>query len=139
MKNQSDQIALLHLKWQELTKLNRPFNCSDYFPWELWLSRGYTSADLELVIGYIWARIKDGKRQKESFKLSNLLEPSRFADDLAFARPAQREVKATPKDKILAAIGWPKQDEKPARTAAEVMASHETMARMLKEYREKNL
>ena len=94
MKNQSDQIALLHLKWQELTKLNRPFNCADYFPWELWLSRGYTSADLELVVGYIWKRIKEGQRQKESFKLSNLLEPSRLL--MTWLSPDEHSARLSP-------------------------------------------
>ena len=108
----SQKCQLIHLKWQELTKLNRPFNCGDYLYWEMFFAAGYTSADLELVVTYIWKRIKEGQRQKESFKLSNLLEPSRFADDLAFARPAQREVKPSPRDKILAATGRadPKKD-----------------------------
>jgi len=132
MKNQSDQIALLHLKWQELTKLNRPFNCADYWPWELWLSRGYTSADLELVVGYIWKRIKEGQRQKESFKLSNLLEPSRFADDLAFARPAQREVKPSPRDKILAATGRAEPKKDPEQVKAIVARCLEEIRREVK-------
>ena len=132
MKNQSDQIALLHLKWQELTKLNRPFNCGDYWPWELWLSRGYTSTDLELVVTYIWKRIKEGQRQKESFKLSNLLEPSRFADDLAFARPAQREVKPSPRDKILAATGRAEPKKDPEQVKAIVARCLEEIRREVK-------
>jgi hypothetical protein len=59
---------------------------SCFFTWELWLSRGYTEADLRLVTDYIWRRIKAGKRQHEAFRFSNLIgRPDNFEEERSLA------------------------------------------------------
>lgn len=77
-----------------------------HFRWETWLGQGWTEADLKLVVDYIWKRVKAGKRERESFKLSNLLEPDRFAEDLSMAKSeARKPVVAPDKRRVMLATG----------------------------------
>lgn len=100
------QTAAMHNLWMALTKQTKPYSISDHFRWEVWFGQGWNQADLQLVISYIWKRVKAGKRERESFKLSNLLDIDRFAEDLSMAKSeARKPVVAPDKISVLRATG----------------------------------
>lgn len=90
------------------------YDMSRHFQWEAWAAAGYTVEDLHLVVAYIWRRIKAGKREMESFKLSVLIgDLSKFEDDLSIARSesavaqkeARRPIASPSKAAVLRATG----------------------------------
>lgn len=100
------QTQSLHTLWMSLAKQTQPYSWTCHFRWETWLGHGWTEADLKLVVDYIWKRVKAGKRERESFKLSNLLEPDRFSEDLSMAKSeARKPVVAPDKKRVMLASG----------------------------------
>jgi hypothetical protein len=53
--------------------------------WEL-LKEGHTLEDIRIVIAYLQKEIRAGKRNVGALKLSNLLQPDRFEEDLEISR-----------------------------------------------------
>jgi hypothetical protein len=53
--------------------------------YELWRA-GYTRQDLRLVITYLQREIRAQRRNVGALKLSNLLQPDRFEEDLQISR-----------------------------------------------------
>jgi hypothetical protein len=51
---------------------------------------GFTEADVQAVIGYLQREIRQGRRNVGALKLSNLLQPDRFEEDLNISRVALR-------------------------------------------------
>ena len=49
---------------------------------------GFTEADLQTVIAYLQREIRHGRRNVGALKLSNLLQPDRFEEDLNISRVA---------------------------------------------------
>jgi len=47
---------------------------------------GFTEADLQTVIRYLQREIRHGRRNVGALKLSNLLQPDRFEEDLNISR-----------------------------------------------------
>jgi hypothetical protein len=47
---------------------------------------GFTEADLQTVIRYLQREIRQGRRNVGALKLSNLLQPDRFEEDLNISR-----------------------------------------------------
>lgn len=58
--------------------------------WFELLRAGYTLADLRHLIGYLQREIRAGRRNVGALKLSNLLQPDRFEEDVAISRVALR-------------------------------------------------
>ena len=54
--------------------------------WYEWLRAGFTLQDLRRVIGYLQREIREGRRNVGALKLSNLLQPDRFEEDLYIRR-----------------------------------------------------
>jgi hypothetical protein len=54
--------------------------------WFELLRTGITLDDLARVIGYLQREIREGRRNVGALKLSNLLQPDRFEEDLAISR-----------------------------------------------------
>lgn len=107
------QTESIHALYCHLTKRDQRYTITSHFVWEAYLAH-YTESDLRLVCGYIWKRIKAGKRTPEAFRLMNLVgSMSNFDDDLASARSdatiAQKEAtrpKVSPaKANVLRATG----------------------------------
>jgi hypothetical protein len=51
---------------------------------------GFTEADVQTVIRYLQREIRQGRRNVGALKLSNLLEPDRFEEDLNISRVTLR-------------------------------------------------
>ena len=54
--------------------------------WFEWLRAGFTPEDLRRVITYLQREIRAGHRNVGALKLSNLLQPDRFEEDLQISR-----------------------------------------------------
>ena len=54
--------------------------------WYEWLRAGFTPQDLRQVISYLQREIRAGRRNVGALKLSNLLQPDRFEEDLNIRR-----------------------------------------------------
>ena len=54
--------------------------------WYEWLRAGFTLEDLRRVVLYLQREIRQGRRNVGALKLSNLLQPDRFEEDLHIRR-----------------------------------------------------
>jgi hypothetical protein len=131
----------LHTTYVHITHRPVRYDMGKFFRWEAWANRGWTEADLKLVVAYIWHRIRQGKRFEESFRFKNLIEDQdRFEEDLvdarAWARQSQQEPGVPARVRVLSATGRTQAVVDTSRSAASVMREHQTMAKLLKEYRE---
>ena len=54
--------------------------------WYELLQAGFNEADLQRVISYLQREIREGRRNVGALKLSNLLQPDRFEEDLNISR-----------------------------------------------------
>lgn len=64
--------------------------------WYELLRAGFTESDLQRVIRYLQREIRDGRRNVGALKLSNLLQPDRFEEDLNISRVALYAPKPAP-------------------------------------------
>lgn len=78
----AEQIATVHQLYCHLTgqSLRRGFDRERQ--WYEWLRAGFTPEDLRRVIAYLQREIREGRRNVGALKLSNLLQPDRFEEDL---------------------------------------------------------
>lgn len=58
--------------------------------WFELLRAGHTTDELRHLVGYLQREIRAGRRNVGALKLSNLLQPDRFEEDLAISRVALR-------------------------------------------------
>jgi len=64
--------------------------------WFELLRAGFTAEDLRRVIGYLQREIRAGRRNVGALKLSNLLQPDRFEEDLQISRVRLRPLPSSP-------------------------------------------
>lgn len=87
------EIYCQHVAWSmPLTLHNREL-------WERWLCAGFCESDLKLVLHRWQFKIMRGT-DSGVIRLSRLLDPDTFAEDLALAHSEQKRV-PTPKEKAL--------------------------------------
>lgn len=120
----TDQTKSLHAQYNSITGISLPYTMRCHYAWELWLAAGYTSKDLDMVVAYIKSRIKAGKRERESLKLSLLIgDTERFAEDLSMAKAWSRTPKVDPnKAAMLRATGRNEVVKDNVKTPAQVLA-----------------
>lgn len=127
-----------------LTGLQARYSMHTHFTIEAWMAHGNTAKDLEQVIAYIWRRIKAGKRERESFKLCNLIgDPARWDDDLSIARAeASGMARKGPqmpagRANVLRSSGRPQiAPERPTRTPAQIMGSSPSVPQLIQQLRD---
>ncbi len=81
-----EQIAALHQLYCDLTGQRLRLGFDRERQWYEWLRTGFTPEDLRRVIGYLQREVREGRRNVGALKLSNLLQPDRFAEDLNIRR-----------------------------------------------------
>jgi len=81
-----EQIASLHQRYCQLTGQSLRLGFDRERQWFEWLRAGFTPEDLRRVIGYLQREIREGRRNVGALKLSNLLQPDRFEEDLNIRR-----------------------------------------------------
>lgn len=132
----TQETAALHEEFNRLTKQSVRYDMSRHFAWEAWLAEGYTADDLRLVIAYIWRRIKAGKRERESFKLSVLIgSQSRWEDDLSMARSEATVASKTPRVNAGRAAVQRSTGREPERPKSDPEAVNAIVARCLEQMR----
>lgn len=78
----NNQIQQLHQLYCHLTGQSLRLGFDRERQWYEWLHAGFTEKDLRRVIGYLQREIREGRRNVGALKLSNLLQPDRFEEDL---------------------------------------------------------
>jgi hypothetical protein len=81
-----EQITAVHQLYCQLTGQSLRLGFDRERQWFEWLRTGFTPQDLRRVIGYLQREIREGRRNVGALKLSNLLQPDRFEEDLHIRR-----------------------------------------------------
>jgi hypothetical protein len=81
-----EQIAALHQLYCQLTGQSLRLGFDRERQWYEWLRAGFTPQDLRRVVGYLQREIRESRRNVGALKLSNLLQPDRFEEDLNIRR-----------------------------------------------------
>ena len=82
----SEQIAAAHQYYCHLTSQGLGLGFDRERQWYEWLRAGFTLEDLRRVVTYLQREIRQGRRNVGALKLSNLLQPDRFEEDLQISR-----------------------------------------------------
>lgn len=82
----SQQITAAHQLYCQLTGQSLRLGFDRERQWYEWLRAGFTLEDLRRVIAYLQREIRQGRRNVGALKLSNLLQPDRFEEDLNIGR-----------------------------------------------------
>ena len=85
-----ERIAALHRLYCALTRQPLSLRFDRQRLWFEWLHAGYDAPDLRAVILYLQREIRHQRRQIGALKLSNLLQPDRFEEDLCISRACLR-------------------------------------------------
>ena len=88
--------------------------------WFELLRAGYTLNDLRAVIPYLQREIREHRRNVGALKLSNLLQPDRFEEDLQISRVRLRASATTPSPLPPSSMS-PAQQEKGRQRALECL------------------
>jgi hypothetical protein len=80
------QIVAAHQLYCQLTGQSLRLGFGRERQWFDWLRAGFTPEDLRRVIGYLQREVREGRRNVGALKLSNLLQPDRFEEDLNIRR-----------------------------------------------------
>jgi hypothetical protein len=81
-----EAIAAAHQCYCQLTGQSLRLGFDRERQWYEWLRAGFTLEDLRRVLGYLQREIREGRRNVGALKLSNLLQPDRFEEDLNIRR-----------------------------------------------------
>ena len=98
-----ERIAAAHQLYCQLTGQNLRLGFDRERQWYEWLKAGFSPQDLRRVILYLQREIREGRRNIGALKLSNLLQPDRFEEDL-YIRRALLEAPARPQPAPPAAL-----------------------------------
>ena len=95
-----EAIAAAHRYYCQLTSQALRLGFDRERQWYEWLRAGFTLEDLRRVVTYLQREIRQGRRNVGALKLSNLLQPDRFEEDLQIRRvrlePLARSPAPTP-------------------------------------------
>jgi hypothetical protein len=80
------QITRAHELYCRLTGQDLPMRYDRQRQWFELLRAGHTLADIEHVVRYLQREIHAARRNVGALKLSNLLQPDRFEEDLGISR-----------------------------------------------------
>jgi len=92
-------IAQAHGLYCRLTGQDLPIRYDRERQWYELLRAGHTLADVEHVVRYLQREIRATRRNVGALKLSNLLQPDRFEEDLGISRLRVRAPTAQPAPK----------------------------------------
>jgi hypothetical protein len=90
------QIQELHQTYCRLTGQNLSLRFDRERLWYEFLRAGFTERDLIQVVGYLQKEIRQTRRNVGALKLSNLLQPDRFEEDLNISRVRLRPAANAP-------------------------------------------
>jgi len=124
MKLDRHQIQQAHDAYCELTGQTLSLGFDRERLWFELLKTGITLEDLRRVIAYLQREIREGRRNVGALKLSNLLQPDRFEEDLQISRvrlhkkfPAKNARPAT----VRPQASSPQEDQRARERALEIL------------------
>lgn len=86
-----EQIKAIHGAYVRLTGQDVALDMHRESVWFEWLRKGFTEADLKLVVCHVRKGMPSGDRKQGALKFSNLIgQLDRFEEDLAMARALAR-------------------------------------------------
>ena len=91
-----EQISTAHQLYCQLTGQSLRLGFDRERQWYEWLRAGFTLQDLRRVIRYLQREIRENRRNVGALKLSNLLQPDRFEEDLNIRRVRLEPLSAPP-------------------------------------------
>lgn len=113
------KIAQAHALYQALTAQTLSLRFDRERQWYEWLRAGFGLEDLRWVVGYLQREIRERRRNVGALKLSNLLQPDRFEEDLAISRVRLRPAPKPPSPaRFTPAPGRSPQEQEQARQRA---------------------
>jgi hypothetical protein len=106
-------IAQAHALYGQLTAQSLSLRFDRERAWFEWFRGGFDLDDLRRVVRYLQREIREGRRNVGALKLSNLLQPDRFEEDLHISRVSLYPQKPSPPPLI-----QPSQEQIPNRQLA---------------------
>src|SRR5437879_5666978 len=97
--NIAQQISATHQLYCQLTGQTLCLGFDRERQWFEWLRAGFTLDDLRRVVTYLQREIREGRRNVGALKLSNLLRPDRFEEDLNIRRVRLEPLPRAPSSK----------------------------------------
>ncbi len=91
-----ETITAAHQLYCQLTGQSLRLGFDRERQWYEWLRAGFTLQDLRRVVAYLQGEIREGRRNVGALKLSNLLQPDRFEEDLNIRRVRLEPLPAPP-------------------------------------------
>jgi hypothetical protein len=88
--NPAELIEQAHALYCELTGQKILLRCNWQRSWYELFRWGFTLEDVRCVVGYLQKEIRHERRNIGALKLSNLLQPDRFEEDLNISRARLR-------------------------------------------------
>ncbi len=138
-----EHIKALYDCYVTATKLDLKLTMGLTFQLERFAVEGFTCDDVNLVVAYLWRRIKAGKRQKECLLPRNLIvNTDEFAENLSMARSESRSLQTKPdprKESVLKATGRSAEVTSDTKSAQQILEQNKLMASMLSKWKEENL
>ena len=106
-----EQIPAAHQLYCQLTGQSLRLGFDRERQWYEWLRAGFTLTDLRRVVTYLQREIREGRRNVGALKLSNLLQPDRFEEDLNIRR-VRLEPPSAPPAQALPQLSEPERELK---------------------------
>ena len=86
LRPEGQRVGRAHALYCRLTGQNLPLRYDRQRQWYELLRAGHSLADVEHLIRYLQREIRASRRNVGALKLSNLLQPDRFEEDLGISR-----------------------------------------------------
>jgi hypothetical protein len=91
-----ERVAALHTWYCQALQVEMPLTPGAEYAWFQWLRTGYNGPQLKRVLRYLVREIRADRRMPGAIKLSHLLDPEQFAEDLALSQIDWQERKPMP-------------------------------------------
>lgn len=107
MTDETPIFRHLHGVYCQLANAQLVLTMERIYWWSHFKARGFTEADLRLVLRYLWHEIKAERRRYGALKFSNLIQDvDRFEEDLFLARAWDRNYRPVPTSKQQTVAAW---------------------------------
>jgi hypothetical protein len=110
-KNWSQSVRELHELYCHWTDQTLTLRFDRERLWYEFLHAGFSAADLKRVVTYLQKEIRAERRNVGALKLSNLLQPDRFEEDLNISRVRLKPAAPRPNPTVQPALDPPIDDQ----------------------------
>lgn len=117
-----ERIEQAHALYCQLTGQRVSLRFDRQRLWFEFLRDGFTEGDLQAVIRYLQREIRHARRNVGALKLSNLLQPDRFEEDLNISRVALSPPKPAKSSQPSPPLPTPEEREAARRRGLELLA-----------------